>query len=78
LIHYNFDFRATSEFESLLSFNVLSLNLSKQVEVRVQFLRFILVGMNTSFVMIDGFVLPLWNWLDIKELHEIVKFDFII
>jgi hypothetical protein len=62
----------------LLSFNVLSLNLSKQVEVRVQFLRFILVGMNTSFVMIDGFVLPLWNWLDIKELHEIVKFDFII
>jgi hypothetical protein len=40
------------------------------MEVRIELLTVILVGMNTNFVVMGGVVFPLWNWLDVQKLHE--------
>jgi len=78
LIKDDLDLSTTSEIKSLLLFGVLSLNFSQQVVVWIEFLVSILIVVDTSLVVMGVILLPLWDWLDIEELHEVIKLYLIV
>lgn len=78
LVQNNLDLGSTSELEGLEALEVLSLDLSENVVVRIKLLSLIFVGFNTNFIVMGAVVLPLRGWLNIEELHEVVKLDFVV
>ena len=56
---------------------MLPLYLSKQMEIWVEVLTIILVGMGSHFVVMGALVLPLLKWLHIEEFHERIEFNLV-
>lgn len=62
--------RTLSEFLDSDLFRVAALDFCEDVEVGVEVLRIVLVGVGTKFVVVDASVLPLLVRFDIKQAHK--------
>jgi hypothetical protein len=47
------------------------------MEIWIGFLRFVLVGMCSNFVVMVGCIFPLGMWVDIEQLHETINLNFV-
>jgi len=57
---------------------MLSFNLSQNVVVWIEFLTIIFVSFDCSLVVMGVSFSPLWDWLDVEDLHELIKLDLIV
>ena len=67
---FEFNFGALSEFFDCDLFGVFTLDLCQKVEVRVELLGIVLIGVCTELVVMSCCILPLLVRLHIEQLHE--------
>ena len=71
------DLGAFSKFFDGNPLGMLALNFCKDVEVGIELLRIVLVGVCAKLVVVNRCVLPLFVRLDIEKFHERVELDFV-
>ena len=74
---FEFDLGALSELFDCDFLGVSALDFGQEMEVGVELLGVVLVGVGAELVVVDGGVLPLLVGLYVQELHEGVKLNFI-
>ena len=67
---FELDLGAFSELFNSYLFCILTFNFSQEMEVRIELLRIVLVGVCTKLVVVNCCILPLLVGFDVKEFHE--------
>lgn len=67
---FEFNFGALSEFFDCDLFGVFTLDLCQKMEIRIELLRIVLVGVCTELVVMSCCILPLLVRLNVEKFHE--------